>query len=361
MDAAADFITKVGLTEDCFADLTKIKRLGDVDLICNGPILQLTNKLTLRDAYKVCLHLASSSVKPLTHSTFRKRVKSLEEFVQKLRKNKSQTARIKDFLEEYFNFQVEVRLVETPRKKKLREEKKRKKEEYDKSLGVIKKLKTDLDELELWNREQEIWMDIEMETLAEELGEDSVLALEERVGEAEKEISTKRQELEKKKKELTVYKKRTAGLKSRMATKQKKVLEMKEIPTKTVSKGTQTEISDVKKDLLLIEKKVSKDIFDGIKYFGFNQDKEKRRGVIESYARLTSFDPNSSVCQKSLRARARTLFDIIGVISGNSNDEEEKHLLIVKLIGMYKLFFQRATEEAGCMQRGKFQCQMPST
>ena len=127
MDAAVDFITKVGLTEDFFTDLTKIKRSEDVGLICNGLILQLTNQLTLRDAYKVCLHLAPSSLKPLliVH----------EEFVQKLRENKSQTARINDFLEEYFNFQVEVRMVETPRKKKLRKEKKRIKEEYDNSLG----------------------------------------------------------------------------------------------------------------------------------------------------------------------------------------------------------------------------------
>ena len=69
MDAAVDFITKVGLTEDFFTDLTKIKRLEDVGLICNGLILQLTNQLTLRDAYKVCLHLAPSSLKPTTHST----------------------------------------------------------------------------------------------------------------------------------------------------------------------------------------------------------------------------------------------------------------------------------------------------
>eukprot|EP00795_Rhopilema_esculentum_P005751 gene5751-11021_t len=53
---------------------------------------------------------------------------------------------------------------------------------FVKSLGVVKKLNTDLDELELWNRVQEIWMDIEMETLPEEVGEDRVLALNKRVG-----------------------------------------------------------------------------------------------------------------------------------------------------------------------------------
>ena len=51
------------------------------------------------------------------------------------------------------------------------------------------------------------------------------------------------------------------------------------------------------------------------------------------HARINSSQPNSAVSYKVLSDRAKLSFDILGAISGGEfDDNNEKHLLVVKLM-----------------------------
>ena len=97
---------------------------------------------------------------------------------------------MRELLDESFCLEQKLREKDTPRKKKLREEKRQIKGEFLKTVGVVKRLRMDMEELEMLNQEQEIWHTGEKEKLMEECMVEMV-SLEQRVGTAEQETMEK--------------------------------------------------------------------------------------------------------------------------------------------------------------------------
>ena len=72
------------------------------------------------------------------------------------------------------------------------------------------------------------------------------------------------------------------------------------------------------------------------------------------HARINSLQPNSAVSYKVLSDRAKLSFDTLGAISGGEfDDNNEKHLLVVKLMQQNFSFFQGAADAAGLFKEGK--------
>ena len=72
-------------------------------------------------------------------------------------------------------------------------------------------------------------------------------------------------------------------------------------------------------------------IVNGLKFYGQGKNKQLTSGKPESYVKIESNQPNSSVSNKVLGERAKVAFDILGTISGeNFENPNEKHLLMVK-------------------------------
>ena len=162
--------------------------------------------------------------------------------------------------------------------------------------------------------------------------------------------------------ELTRYKKKVAGLRSKIISMERKgrvsyrnnmqcAMEDTTTKIKACNKCTQTDMLDVRKALSQVEEETDRDMCDGIRYYGMCNKKKLTSGYIESYARISSSQPNSSVNPKTLRERAKLSFDIMGIISGGRFcDDGERHILAVKLIKTNFLFFQRAAEDAGILR-----------
>ena len=192
-----------------------------------------------------------------------------------------------------------------------------------------------------------------------------MVSLEHRVGMAEQETMEKDDQLEGMSRELTRYKKKVAGLRSKIISMERKgrvsylsnILYVTEDTTtniKSCNKGTQTDMLDVRKALIQVEETTDRDMFDGIRYYGMCDKKKLTSGSIESYARVSSSQPDSSVNPKTVRERVKLSFDIMGVISGERfYDDGKRQILAVKLIKTNFLFFQRADEDTGLLQERK--------
>ena len=215
-----------------------------------------------------------------------------------------------------------------------------------------------MEELEMLNQEQEIWHTGDKEKLMEECMVEMV-SLEQRVG------MRLLDQLEGMSRELTRYKKKVAGLRSKIISMERKgrvsyfnniqcAMEDTTTKIKACNKCTQTDMLDVRKALIQVEEETDRDMRDGIRYYGMCNKKKLTSGYIESYARISSSQPNSSVNPKTLRERAKLSFDIMGIISGGRFcDDGERHILAVKLIKTNVLFFQRAAEDAGILRERK--------
>ena len=350
-----EYIKKVGLSDISLAEHSQINRLEYIDSISNGLMLGLNNNFGISEMYDIVLRLIPLSADFSISSTpiFRRRVNCLVAFTKCLRKAKNNLERLTEFLDESFNLQNgTTRQPETPRKKKLREEKQRIEGQYRTSLGLLKRLKMSMDKLELWNREQEIWHDAEKEEI---VGEHTLEVgdLERKLEMAELEAVEKEKKLEDVGKELTTYKKRVAGLKSKISTTIKGSTPDHH-NTGYVSMCRQTELSDIRKDLVLVVGETNMDLFEGIKYYGMCAKKKLASGVTDTFAKVTSLQPNSSSCPRTLRDRAKPTFDILGVLSGGGfSDDIERHILAVKLLKNNAPFFHKAVADARIMEERK--------
>ena len=110
------------------------------------------------------------------------------------------------------------------------------------------------------------------------------------------------------------------------------------------SKSSQTELSDIGKSLIAIDKvSENKSIVNGVKFFGHGNNRQLTSGHAESYAKIKSNQPNSSVSKKVLGDRPKVAFDLLGTISGeNFHNPDEKHFLIVKLMKQNPEIFSKA-------------------
>ncbi len=139
-------LAKVGLVNSSLADFSQIVRLHNIDLLSNKVNFELQQRFNATEIVQIIYHLIPESRLPLSineENTLRKRVGSVEEYVRKLRKNKKSLA-LNDFFDKPFNLNCPLK-ADSPRKKKLREEKRLVEAEYKFSQGAVKKLKVEME------------------------------------------------------------------------------------------------------------------------------------------------------------------------------------------------------------------------
>ena len=85
-------LSKVGLSDECFEDFSTINRLQNAALITNEIVLQVVERLLVRESYDFITLLAPECVLPLIdYNTFRKRVGYLESTLNNLKKEGRKT------------------------------------------------------------------------------------------------------------------------------------------------------------------------------------------------------------------------------------------------------------------------------
>ena len=225
------YTKEVNLTSDCLNDFSKIKKLDDPFVIENGLIIELKKRFAFAQIHEILRRLTPEAVTLAKESTLRMRILRLEESVKKIRKSKKKLEAIKDFLEKPFDF-LEAgpknSAPDTPRKKKLRREISSLKDEKQKALGVVKRIRIENEVLEKASAEREAYLELEKREILEssnvEMGKQKEYTnlLEEQIVEA----ATKNSELEREVAAIgetaSTYKTRLGGVKSALIKEKKK-------------------------------------------------------------------------------------------------------------------------------------------
>ena len=84
-------LSKVGLSDESFKDFSTINRLQNAALMTNEIVLQVVERLLVRQSYDFIALLAPECVLSLIdYNTFRKRVRNLESTVNNLKKKEGE-------------------------------------------------------------------------------------------------------------------------------------------------------------------------------------------------------------------------------------------------------------------------------
>ncbi len=192
-------LAKVGLSDESFNDFSTVNRLHNAALITNEIILLFLERLLVKDCYDFVKLLAPECILPLVeYNPFHKRARNLQSKVSHLQKRKEKNqGEIADLLSEKFNLEIITpQQADTPRKKLLREKNKRLKVEVKNSASVVKKLKINIDEVEV------------EKSRVEEEGKMQVDELEGQLSLAQEEVEKTVSTVNEIGKELTTYKKK---------------------------------------------------------------------------------------------------------------------------------------------------------
>ena len=361
------YTKEVNLTSDCLNDFSKIKKLDDPFVIENGLIIELKKRFAFAQIHEILRRLTPEAVTLAKESTLLMRILRLEESVKKIRKSKKKLEAIKDFLEKPFDF-LEAgpknSAPDTPRKKKLRREISSLKDEKQKALGVVKRIRIENEVLEKASAEREAYLELEKREILEssnvEMGKQKEYTnlLEEQIVEA----ATKNSELEREVAAIgetaSTYKTRLGGVKSALIKEKKKrqQLSMQSETVRTCDKNIGTEIKDINKDIISISNSTeNNEIMTGLRYYGAeSKHKQLTSGKPGFFASISSSVPNSVVSSKTLSERAKQAFKILGAISGESSGgNKESLLLVTEMMRENPDFFKSAIEAAGLRSQEK--------